>query len=273
VDKIDNKVMLQLENVNKYFFRYTQDEQWAVRNLNLKIPEGQFVTVVGSNGAGKTTLLNLISGSYLPDSGKIMINGEDVTNLPAYRRAPYIGRVFQNTFQGTAPSLTIEENLSLAYLKGKRKGLRPAINDEVKKFFQEKLADVGLGLEKRLRERVGLLSGGQRQALALVMATFGHPKILLLDEHTANLDPKTGEKIMELTNKLIEENTLTALMVTHNLQSALSFGDRTLMMDEGEIVLDLVGEERKKMTIEELLERFSELRHKKFTEDRALLSS
>ena len=174
MDNRENKVMLQLENVNKYFFRYTQDEQWAVRNLNLKISEGQFVTVVGSNGAGKTTLLNLISGSYLPDSGKIMINGEDVTNLPAYRRAPYIGRVFQNTFQGTAPSLTIEENLSLAYLKGKRKGLRPAINDEVKKFFQEKLADVGLGLEKRLRERVVTSQGKDRHWLCYI--AFGHPK-------------------------------------------------------------------------------------------------
>jgi len=273
VSKRENKAMLQLENVNKYFFRHTQDEQWAVRNLDLKISEGQFVTVVGSNGAGKTTLLNLISGNYLPDSGKIRINGEEVTHLPAYRRAPYIGRVFQNTFQGTASSLTIEENLSLAYLKGKPKGLRPAINEETREFFREKLADLGLGLEKRLRERAGLLSGGQRQALALVMATFGHPRILLLDEHTANLDPKTGEKIMELTTKLIEENNLTALMVTHNLQDALSFGDRTLMMDEGEVVLDLAGEERKKMTIEELLERFSELRHKKFAEDRALLSS
>jgi putative ABC transport system ATP-binding protein len=169
--------------------------------------------------------------------------------------------------------LTIEENLALAYLKGKRKSFRPAINEEMRKFFQEKLSDIGLGLEKRLRERVGLLSGGQRQALALVMAIFGRPKILLLDEHTANLDPKTGEKIMELTNKLIYENNLTALMVTHNLQDALKFGDRTLMMDEGEIVLDLAGDERHKMTIEELLERFSELRHKKFAEDRALLSS
>uniref|UniRef100_A0A7V4DGJ3 ATP-binding cassette domain-containing protein n=1 Tax=Candidatus Caldatribacterium californiense TaxID=1454726 RepID=A0A7V4DGJ3_9BACT len=265
--------MLKLDRVNKYFFRNTQDERWAVRNLSLEVQKGEFVTVVGSNGAGKTTLLNLISGTYFPDSGRIFIDGQDVTTVPAYERAKYLGRVFQNTFQGTAASLTIEENLAIAYLKGKRKGIRMAISEKMREYFRERLAEIGLGLERRLKDRVGLLSGGQRQALALLMATFGNPKILLLDEHTANLDPKTGEKIMELTTRLIEENALTAIMVTHNLQDALQYGHRTLMMDEGEVVLDIFGEERKRMTIQELLERFSELRHKKFAEDRALLSS
>ncbi|MBC7216576.1 MAG: ABC transporter ATP-binding protein [Candidatus Caldatribacterium sp.] len=265
--------MLRLERVNKYFFRNTQDERWAIRNLSLEVTKGEFVTVVGSNGAGKTTLLNLIGGTYFPDSGRIFINGSDVTTVPAHERAKYLGRVFQNTFQGTAPNLTIEENLAIAYLKGKRKGIRMAINEKMREYFRERLAEIGLGLEKRLKDRVGLLSGGQRQALALLMATFGNPKILLLDEHTANLDPKTGEKIMELTTRLIEENALTAIMVTHNLQDALQYGNRTLMMDEGEIVLDISGEERKRMTLQELLERFSERRHKKFADDRALLSS
>ncbi|MCS7243022.1 MAG: ABC transporter ATP-binding protein [Candidatus Caldatribacterium sp.] len=265
--------MLRLDKVNKYFFRNTQDERWAIRNLNLEVAEGEFVTVVGSNGAGKTTLLNLIGGTCFPDSGRIFIDGHDVTMVPAYERAKYLGRVFQNTFQGTAPNLTIEENLAIAYLKGKRKGIRIAISEKMREYFRERLAEIGLGLENRLKDRVGLLSGGQRQALALLMATFGNPKILLLDEHTANLDPKTGEKIMELTTRLIEGNKLTAIMVTHNLRDALQYGDRTLMMDEGEIILDVSGKERERMTLQELLDRFSERRHKRFVDDRALLSS
>jgi len=265
--------VLRLERVNKYFFRNSLDERWTIRNLTLQVQEGDFVTVVGSNGAGKTTLLNLISGAYFPDEGRIVIDELDVTELPTHRRALYLGRVFQNTSQGTAPSLTIEENLAIAYLKGKPKGIRMALNERMRAIFRDKLAEIGLGLEKRLKDRVGLLSGGQRQALALLMATLAKPKILLLDEHTANLDPKTAEIIMELTARLVGENHLTTLMVTHNLQDALSFGNRTLMMDEGEVVLDVAGEERKKMTIQELLERFTLLRHKKFAEDRVLLSS
>lgn len=267
------KPMLELKQLNKYFFKGTIDERWAIRKLNLYVSPGDFITVVGSNGAGKTTLLNLISGTYLPDTGKILIDGKDVTCLPAYKRAHFLGRVFQDTFRGTAASLTIEENLAIAYLKSKKKGLRMAIKDKMRRYFREKLAEVGLGLEKRLSDRVGLLSGGQRQALALLMATMGNPKILLLDEHTANLDPRTGEKIMNLTNSLISENGLTALMITHNLNDALRYGTRTLLMDEGEIVLDISGEERKRITVNELLERFSAARHKSFAEDRALLSS
>jgi putative ABC transport system ATP-binding protein len=265
--------MLKLDRVNKYFFRNSPDERWAIRNLSLEVQDGDFVTIVGSNGAGKTTLLNLISGSYFPDEGRVTIDGVDVTHLPPHRRAVYLGRVFQNTSQGTAPSLTIEENLAIAYLKGKRKGIRMALNERMRGIFKEKLAEIGLGLEKRLKERVGLLSGGQRQALALLMATLSQPRILLLDEHTANLDPKTGETIMELTMRLVRENRLTTLMVTHNLQDALSFGNRTLMMDEGEVVLDVAGEERKKMTIQELLEQFNVRKHKTFADDRTLLSS
>lgn len=265
--------MLKIDRVNKFFFRNSPDERWAIRNLSLEVQDGEFVTIVGSNGAGKTTLLNLISGTYFPDEGKIAIDGVDVTHLPPHRRAVYLGRVFQNTFQGTAPSLTIEENLAIAYLKGKSKGIRMALNERMREIFRKELSAIGLGLERRLKDRVGLLSGGQRQALALLMATLSQPKILLLDEHTANLDPKTGEIIMELTTKLVHENRLTTLMVTHNLQDALSFGNRTLMMDEGEVVLDVAGEERRKMTIQELLEQFNIRRHKMFANDRALLSS
>ncbi|MCX6090520.1 MAG: ATP-binding cassette domain-containing protein [Atribacterota bacterium] len=265
--------MLTLEKVNKYFFRNTLDERWAIRNLDLRVQGGEFITIVGSNGAGKTTVLNLISGNFFPDSGRVFINSEEVTKYPAFRRAHYLGRVFQNTYQGTAASLTIEENFAIAFRKGKPRGLRIAINDSMRKRFKTKLSEVGLGLENRLRDRVGLLSGGQRQALALLMATIGDPKVLLLDEHTANLDPKTAEKIMDLTNQLIRNDHLTALMITHDLSEALNFGTRTLMMDGGEIVLDISGEGRKKLTIPELLDRFSETRHKQFAEDRALLST
>ncbi len=265
--------MLRLQNINKYFARNTPDERRALKNLTFTVEDGDFITIVGSNGAGKTTLLNIVSGSYLPDTGRVILAGKDVTQLPAYRRAKYMGRVFQNTFQGTASSLTLEENFAIAFRKGKPRGLRLAINDPMRQKFREKLTEVGLGLEERLRDRVGLLSGGQRQAVALLMATIGDPKLLLLDEHTANLDPKTAKKILELSETLIREEQLTALMITHDLEDALNFGNRTLMMDEGEIVLDISGEERKRLTIAELLDRFSERRHKKFATDRVLLSS
>ncbi len=265
--------MLCLDHVDKYFFRNTSDERCALKNLNLIVQSDEFVTIVGSNGAGKTTLLNVISGTHFPDRGRVLIEDHDVTSLPAYRRARFIGRVFQNTTQGTATSLTIEENFAIAYAKGRARGLRIAITDQLRKKIKDKLAEVGLGLENRLRDRVGLLSGGQRQALALLMATIGNPKILLLDEHIANLDPNTAEKIMHLTRILVQDDHLTALMITHDLSDALNYGTRTLLMDEGEIVLDISGEERKKMTISELLERFSERRHKKFSNDRILLSS
>lgn len=265
--------MLCLDNIYKIFFRNTPDERWALRNLTLNVKTNEFITIVGSNGAGKTTLLNIISGTHFPDRGRVMIEDHDVTSLPAYRRARFIGRVFQNTTQGTAASLTIEENLAIAYAKGRTRGLRLAISEQLRKKIREKLSEVGLGLENRLRDRVGLLSGGQRQALALLMATIGDPKILLLDEHTANLDPKTAEKIMNLTNVLIQNDHLTAFMITHDLREALNFGTRTLLMDDGEIVLDISGDERKKMSISELLERFSECRHKQFSNDRVLLST
>ncbi|HSV30405.1 MAG TPA: ATP-binding cassette domain-containing protein [Atribacteraceae bacterium] len=265
--------MLDLRGINKIFFRNTPDERYALKNIDLLVPERQFITIVGSNGAGKTSLLNIISGAFPPDTGRVLIDNNDVTALPAYRRAGYLGRVFQNTYQGTALSLTLEENFAIAFRKGKPRGLRIAINEQMRKKFREKLAEVGLGLENRLRDRVGLLSGGQRQAVALLMATIGDPKIFLLDEHTANLDPKTAEKILDLTETLIRDDQLTAIMITHNLQHSLKLGDRTLMMDEGEIVLDLTDEVRKRLSIAELLDRFSETRHKKFANDRVLLSS
>lgn len=265
--------MLQLDHIDKVFFRNTPDERWALRNLSCVVQPDEFITIVGSNGAGKTTLLNIISGNHFPDRGRVVIGDHDVTSLPAFRRARFIGRVFQNTNQGTAASLTIEENFAIAYAKGRPKGLHLAISDYLRKKIREKLAEVGLGLENRLRDRVGLLSGGQRQALALLMATIGNPKILLLDEHTANLDPKTAEKIMNLTNILIRDEHLMALMITHDLGDALNYGTRTLLMDDGEIVLDISGEERKKMSINELLERFSKKRHKMLADDRVLLST
>ena len=265
--------MLQLDHIDKVFFRNTPDERWALRNLSCAVQPDEFITIVGSNGAGKTTLLNIISGNHFPDRGRVVIGDHDVTSLPAFRRARFIGRVFQNTNQGTAASLTIEENFAIAYAKGGPRGLRLAISDHLRKKIREKLAEVGLGLENRLRDRVGLLSGGQRQALALLMATIGNPKILLLDEHTANLDPKTAEKIMSLTNVLIRDEHLMALMITHDLGDALNYGTRTLLMDDGEIVLDISGEERRKMSINELLERFSKKRHKMLADDRVLLST
>ncbi len=265
--------MLQLDHIDKVFFRNTPDERWALRNLSCAVQPDEFITIVGSNGAGKTTLLNIISGNHFPDRGRVVIGDHDVTSLPAFRRARFIGRVFQNTNQGTAASLTIEENFAIAYAKGRPRGLHLAISDHLRKKIREKLAEVGLGLENRLRDRVGLLSGGQRQALALLMATIGNPKILLLDEHTANLDPKTAEKIMNLTNILVRDEHLMALMITHDLGDALNYGTRTLLMDDGEIILDISGEERKKMSINELLERFSKKRHKMLADDRVLLST
>jgi len=265
--------VLQLDHIDKVFFRNTPDERWALRNLSCAVQPDEFITIVGSNGAGKTTLLNIISGNHFPDRGRVVIGDHDVTSLPAFRRARFIGRVFQNTNQGTAASLTIEENFAIAYAKGRPRGFHLAISDHLRKKIREKLAEVGLGLENRLRDRVGLLSGGQRQALALLMATIGNPKILLLDEHTANLDPKTAEKIMNLTNILVRDEHLMALMITHDLGDALNYGTRTLLMDDGEIVLDISGEERKKMSINELLERFSKKRHKMLADDRVLLST
>jgi len=263
--------MVKIENLTKIFFRGTVNENIAIKNIDLHVPAQDFITIVGSNGAGKTTLLNLISGRFLPDVGNIKINEYDVTNLPDYERAKFVGRIFQNPLEGTAASLTIEENLAIAYLKGKRKGLHLAVTRRRRKEFRERLSELGLNLENRLQDRVGLLSGGQRQALAIFMAILTHPQLLLLDEHTANLDPKTAQKILSLTDKIIEENQLTTLMVTHNMEQALQFGTRTIMMHEGEIILDISGKKREKLTVNDLLDMFFQIKKEKLTEDKLLL--
>jgi putative ABC transport system ATP-binding protein len=263
--------MVRVRNLVKVFFRGTVNENVAIRSVNLMIPEEQFITIVGSNGAGKSTLLNLISGRILPDSGTIEIANRDVTNMLDYERARFVGRVFQNPLEGTAASLTIEENLAIACLKLRRKGLRLAVTRQRRSEFRERLRELGLGLENRLHDRVGLLSGGQRQALAIFMATLTHPQLLLLDEHTASLDPKTAQKILALTDDMVEKNNLTTLMVTHNMQQALEHGERTIMMHEGEIVLDIAGEKRKELTVAHLLDMFTRVRKERLVEDKLLL--
>ena len=263
--------MLRISHLTKTFFKGTPNENVALKNINLNIAAGDFVTIIGSNGAGKTTLLNLISGVYSPDEGRIEINGENMNSLPEYKRAKFVGRVFQNPLQGTAASLTIEENLAIASLRGKKRRLRFAINRRKRREFKDRLRTLGLGLENRLQERVGLLSGGQRQALAILMATLTKPYLLLLDEHTASLDPKTAQKIISLTEKIVTEHRLTTLMVTHNMEEALEFGSRTIMMHEGEIVLDIKGEERERMSVKDLLDKFSEVKKERLVEDKMLL--
>jgi len=263
--------MLKITQVSKVFFKGSVNENVALRDITSYVPRSDFVTIVGSNGAGKTTLLNVISGVFAPDGGKIEIDGRNVVNLPEYKRAHFIGRVFQNPLQGTAASLTIEENLAIAALKNKKRRLRLAITRKKREEFRRKLKTLGLGLEDRLQERVGLLSGGQRQALTILMATLAEPELLLLDEHTASLDPKTAQKIVRLTEKIVVRNRLTTLMVTHNMEEALKFGNRTIMMHEGRIILDISGKERAKMSVNDLLDKFSEVKKEKLVEDKMLL--
>lgn len=263
---------LKAQGLYKTFNAGTVNERRAIQNVSLSVPRGQFVTLIGGNGAGKSTLLKLISGAYRADAGKIMLDGEEITWRPEHRRAREIGNLFQDPLMGTAPGMTIEENLSLAYLRGSRRGLLPALSRKNQDFFRQKLKELDLGLEDRLKTRVGLLSGGQRQAITLLMATIRTPKLLLLDEHTAALDPATAEKVLRLTEKVVRENKVTTLMITHNIQSALEYGDRTIMMRQGEILLDLQGEEREKMTVEALLERFREKSGETLANDRMLLN-
>ena len=264
--------MLEIRDLCKTFYPGTIHERKAMDGLSLTVPEGQFITLIGGNGAGKSTLLKLISGTYEPDSGAVVLDGREITYLPEHKRARMIGHLFQDPLMGTAPSMTIEENLSLAYLRGSHRGLAPAISRKNARFFEEKLRELDLGLEDRLKTRVGLISGGQRQAITLLMATIATPKLLLLDEHTAALDPATAEKVLALTEKIVRENRITTLMVTHNIQSALECGDRTIMMQQGKIVLDLQGEERKQMTVEALLDRFRQKSGESLVNDRMLLS-
>jgi putative ABC transport system ATP-binding protein len=244
----------------------------ALNGINLTLEAGEFLTIVGSNGAGKSTLLNVLAGVYSQCAGTISLNDIEISNKPEHERAKWIGRVFQNPLVGTAGDMSIAENLLLAFLRGKRKNLRWGLTRKNIKLFEETLEPLDLGLEKRLFTKVRELSGGQRQALALVLATITKPEVLLLDEHTAALDPKTAEKIMELTDKIIRENNLTTLMVTHNMRHALGIGDRTIMMHEGEIVLDISGEERENATVEGLIQKFTQLRKEAMLDDRSLLA-
>ena len=264
--------MLEIKNVYKTFNAGTVNEKVALQDLNLTLEDGDFVTVIGGNGAGKSTMLNAIAGSFQIDSGKIVIDGTDVTGLPEHKRAAFLGRVFQDPMMGTAPTMQIEENLALAARRGQHRGLRWGITKAERAEYQKRLHALDLGLEDRMTAKVGLLSGGQRQALTLLMATLVTPKLLLLDEHTAALDPATAEKVLELTKSIVAEKKITCLMVTHNMHQALELGNRTLMMDSGRIVFDVKGEERSRMTVDDLLEKFRENAGKNLDNDRILLS-
>lgn len=264
--------MLELNQVTKIFYPYTPDEKIALSNVSLTLTEGEFVTVIGSNGAGKSTLMNVISGVLLPEAGEVRIDGHLINALPEHQRSRWIGRVFQDPMAGTAPNMTIEENLSLAYLRGKPRGFRFGVTKEKRRLFVEKLESLGLGLENRLTARVGLLSGGERQALSLLMATFTQPRVLLLDEHTAALDPSRAELVTALTEKIVKENRLTTLMVTHNMEQAIRLGSRLIMMDKGKIILNIGAEEKKALTVQMLLERFAAIRGEAFADDRVVLA-
>ena len=250
--------MLLLENVNITFNANTVNERKALQDINLCINDGDFVTVIGSNGAGKSTLMNAVSGAYETDSGRIFLDGKDITNKKEHQRAKFIGRLFQDPLRGTAPNMTIEENLGLAYSRGKRRSLSLGIKKKDIAIFKEKLKALDLGLEDRLKTPVGLLSGGQRQALTLLMATIVTPKLLLLDEHTAALDPKTANKVLELTERIVKTDKITTLMITHNIANALEYGNKTIVMSQGKIILILEGEERKNMTVEKLMKLYSD---------------
>ena len=263
--------MLRIENIHKTFNRATINEKVALAGVDLLLKDGEFVTVIGSNGAGKSTLLNAIAGTWLVDEGKIYIDDIDVTAMPEFKRAAYIGRVFQDPMMGTAADMWIEENLALAKRRAQKRGLRPGIRPEERENFKELLKEFDLGLEDRLSTKVGLLSGGQRQALTLIMATLQKPKLLLLDEHTAALDPKTAAKVLDVTEKIVRKSHLTTFMVTHNMRDAITHGDRLLMLNNGKIILDIAGEEKKKLTVESLLERFEKASGEEFTNDAAIL--
>ena len=249
--------MLEVKNIYKTFNPGTVNEKHALNGVSLKLKEGDFVTIIGSNGAGKSTLLNAIAGLWMIDSGSICIDGNDITRLPDYKRARYIGRVFQDPMQGSAATMQIEENMALAARRGKKRTLRKGICQSEREKYREMLKELNLGLEERLTSKVGLLSGGQRQALTLLMATMEKPRLLLLDEHTAALDPKTAAKVLELTEKLVNENHLTTFMVTHNMRDALKYGNRLIMMCDGKIIFDVEGEEKKKLEVKDLLEKFN----------------
>ena len=263
--------MLEIKNVCKTFNPGTINEKRALKGLNLNLEDGDFVTVIGGNGAGKSTMLNAVAGVFGVDSGSIVIGGVDVTHLPEYKRAAYIGRVFQDPMMGTAATMQIEENLALAARRGKPRSLRAGITAEEREAFREQLKILDLGLEDRMTAKVGLLSGGQRQALTLLMATLQKPKLLLLDEHTAALDPKTAAKVLEATDRIVKKDQLTTLMITHNMRDAIAHGNRLIMMYDGHIVVDVSGEEKKKLTVEQLLNLFSQASGSDEADDKLLL--
>ena len=264
--------MLEIKEIYKTFNAGTINEKRAMNGVSLTLNDGDFVTVIGGNGAGKSTLLNLVAGVYPVDSGTISIDGQDVTRLPEHKRAKFIGRVFQDPMMGTAATMQIEENLALAARRGQGRSLRPGITRAEREQYKELLKILDLGLEDRLTSKVGLLSGGQRQALTLLMATLKKPKLLLLDEHTAALDPKTAAKVLELSDQIVEEHKLTTLMVTHNMKDAIAHGNRLIMLDAGRVILDIRGEDKKKLTVPELLARFTAASGEEVESDRLLLA-
>ncbi len=264
--------MLKITNLHKTFNPGTVNAKKALNGLSLELADGDFVTVIGGNGAGKSTLLNAISGVWKPDFGTVEIDGVDVTNMPEFKRAAYLGRVFQDPMKGTAPDMEIAENLAIAARRGKRRGLSWGVKRAEREEYKALLSQLDLGLESRLSSKVGLLSGGQRQAVTLLMATLKKPKLLLLDEHTAALDPKTAAKVLEITDKIVNENKLTTLMITHNMRDAIDHGNRLIMLHEGRVIIDVSGEEKKNLTVEDLLDMFTKASGNAFTSDRAILS-
>ncbi|WP_313134440.1 ABC transporter ATP-binding protein [Anaerocolumna sp.] len=264
--------MLRIENVYKTFNPGTINEKRVLKGLSLHLNPSDFVTIIGGNGAGKSTMLNMIAGVHVPDAGNIILDGINITGMPEYERAKYLGRVFQDPMMGTAANMEIQENLALAFRRGKGRGLKWGISKEEKTKYTEALKILDLGLETRLTSKVGLLSGGQRQALTLLMATLQKPKLLLLDEHTAALDPKTANKVLEITEHIVESNNLTALMVTHNMKNAIQYGNRLIMMHEGKIIYDVSGEEKKNLKVADLLAKFENASGGEFANDRMILS-
>ena len=264
--------MLIMTNVRKTFNKGTINEKKALNGIDLTLNDGDFVTVIGGNGAGKSTMLNMIAGVYPIDSGKIEIDGVNISRQPEYKRAKYIGRVFQDPMKGTAAGMEIQENMALAFRRGQKRGLGWGIRANEKDYYRDLLTRLGLGLQNRMSSKVGLLSGGQRQALTLLMATLQKPKLLLLDEHTAALDPQTARKVLDLTNEMVTEQNLTALMVTHNMKDAIQIGNRLIMMHDGRIIYDVSGKEKKELTVDDLLKKFAEASGGEFANDRMMLA-
>lgn len=263
--------MLKLDKINIVFNKDTPDENHVLKNVNLEVNKGDFITIIGSNGAGKSTLFNIISGNLKLSSGNVYLEDIDITNIKEHKRSDKIGRIFQNPLLGTAGKMTLEDNMVICNSKG-FKGLKTSLNKKLRLYFKEKLQELDMNLENRLKDNVGLLSGGQRQALTLLMMVLSKPKLVLLDEHTAALDPRNAEKVLLLTDKFINEYNLTAMMITHNMEHAIKYGNRILMMDKGEIILDLKGSEKKSLTVEKLVEKFHLIRSEKFINDEALLN-